>query len=153
MYFPRNSLPLPIGYLYSLCPPSHSFVILDFSVLSSPKVPLEKCPVVAELEPAIMTTGLFCLLKASSRSVDDKWRINLLLPSHAKNSTKNRFKQSLGICERLEERAVNCTGSQTPAEGLVTASQSSLHSGRSFHPPSNLLRTCGAGGIPQRILF
>lgn len=63
-----------------------------------------------------MTPGLFCLLSASSRSVVDKWHINLLLPLHARNSTKDRFQQSQGIYERFKGRVVHHTGSQTPAE-------------------------------------
>lgn len=96
-------------------------------MLSSLKVPLEKCLVVAEREPATMTTGLFCLLRASSRSVVDKWRINLLLPLHARNSTKDRFQQSQGIYERFKGRVVHHTGSQTPAELVDWGLPANLH--------------------------
>lgn len=74
-----------------------------------------------------MTTGLFCLLRASSRSVVDKWRINLLLPLHARNSTKDRFQQSQEIYERFKGRAMHHTGSQTPAELVDWGLPANLH--------------------------
>lgn len=81
-----------------------------------------------------MTECLFCLFSVSFWSTVDKWCINLLLSLCAKNSTKNRFKQSPGIYERLKERTAHCTDSQMPAEVLRPVCQSSLYIKRSLTP-------------------